>query len=278
MNILQIISKRTIVLSSSIVGLLAVAPPGEAVTFATSNSSFSFNNFSQIPESVSTTTDSDTISISSEDGTVITDADASALFNQDPTFSLNTAVSEAFGEGSNYLGIAESQASVLGQFEVLANTSFDFNFVGLLDLFTSIDDPSSEQVQATAGITFALMDEATTVLSSFELFGNLNTPGDGDELFVESTPNINWTIDDGIFFSGLNELEETASIVVSGSYSQSFTAPKLLTLVELKSGETFVSQEPVAPAQTPEPGSLFTLVSLGGIILGLKKQRQDAVK
>lgn len=273
MNITQNASKTAVVISSSIIGLLTAVLPGEAATFATSTSAFSFGDFSQTPISVSTETETDTsaVVISSGEGRVINDAQASALFNQDPTFSLNRAISESFGEGSNYLGFAESQASVLGQFEILANTTFNFAFAGLLDIFTSIDDADSEQAQATAGITFALLDETANVLSSFELFGNLNTPGGGDTLFVESTANVDWTIDEDAFFSGPDELEEIAFLQVSGSYSERFTAPSRLTLVEVKASETFVSQEPVA--QTPEPGVVLALLSLSGVAFSLKKRK-----
>lgn len=272
MSILQKISKTSVVISSSLIGLIIAAVPSEAATFATSNSFFSFNNFSQIPDSVSSSTDTNTIS--SGDGSVITEAEASALFSRDPAFSLNETVSEALGEGSNYLGIAESEASVLGQFEIAANTNFSFTFAGFLDLFTLIDNPLSEQAQATAGITFALLDEAATVLSSFELFGILNTPGDGDDLFVESTPGLDWDIADVEFSSSPDGLEEQAFVEVFGSYSQQFTAPTQLTLVELKLNETFVSEEP--SAQTPEPGTLLALMALGGAAWGLQNNKRRA--
>ena len=272
MSILQKISKTTVVVSSSLIGLIVAAVPGEAATFATSNSFFSFDNFSQIPDSVSSSTDTNTLS--SGDGSVITEAEASALFNRDPAFSLNETVSEALGSGSNYLGLAESEASVLGQFDIAANTSFSFTFAGFLDLFTSIDNPLSEQAQATAGITFALLDEAATVLSSFELFGVLNTPGEGDDLLVESTPELDWDIADAEFSSSADGLEEQAFVAVFGSYSQQFTAHKQLTLVELKLNEALVSEEPTV--QTPEPGSLLALMSLGGVAWSLKTKRRAA--
>mgnify|MGYP001803645577 CR=1 FL=1 len=280
MNIIKNLFKTTIVFSSGLCSLLVVALPGEAITFARSTSSFSFNNFSQPPSSVSTSADTDTLTLSSGDGTAIAEADAAALFSQDPAFSLNRVVSEALGTGSNYLGIAESQASVLGQFEVLANTSFDFSFIGLLDLFSEVDDPVSEQAQATAGITFALLNEAATVLSSFELFGNLNTPGDGDVLSVDSTPNVNRTIDSSVFSSGPDNLAETASIVVSGNYSQSFVQAQRLTLGEVKASDALVAQTPSVqpPVQTPEPGILLALVSLGGGILGLRQTKNVATR
>lgn len=276
MNITQNASKTAVVISSSIISLLTTVFPSEAATFATSTGAFSFGNFSQTPNAVSTSTETDTsaIVISSGEGRVINDAQASALFNQDPAFSLNRTISESFGDGSNYLGFAEGQASVLGQFDILANTTFNFAFSGLLDLFTSIDDADSEQAQATAGITFALLDETANVLSSFELFGNLNTPGGGDTLFVESTANVDWTIDEDAFFSGPNELEEIAFLQVSGSYSERFTAPSQLTLVEVKTSETYVSQAPVA--QTPEPGIVLALLSLSGVAFSLKKTQYKA--
>lgn len=276
MSILQKISKITVVATSSLVGLIVAGLPSEAATFATSNSFFSFDNFSQIPDSVSSSTDSDTTSISSGDGSVIAEAEAFALFERDPAFSINTAVSEAFGEGSNYLGIAESNASILGQFEVAANTNFAFDFSGFLDLFTSVDNPRSEKAQATAGIAFALLDQAANVLSSFELFGTLSTPDGDDELFVESTPDLAWDIGNADFFSGPDKLEERAFVEVFGSYSEQFTTPKQLTLVEFKLSETFVSEEPAA--QTPEPGTLLALVSLGGVAWGLRSKKDKAVK
>ena len=276
MSILNKISKTTLVVSSGLVGLIVAALPGEAATFATSNSFFSFGNFSQTPASVSSSTDSDTTSISSGAGSVLTEAEASAFFDRDPAFSGNTTVSEAFGEGLNYLGLAESEASVLGQFEVAANTNFTFDFTGFLELFTSIDDPLSEQAQATAGITFALLDEAATVLSSFELFGTLSTSGKADDLFVESTPDLDWDITDAEFVSGPDLLAEQAFVEVFGSYAQQFTTAQQLTLVELKLSEAFVAAEPAA--QTPEPSTLLAVISLGGAAWKLRNNKSRAAK
>ncbi|MBT9314464.1 PEP-CTERM sorting domain-containing protein [Leptothoe spongobia] len=268
-------SKLTIAVSSSLFGALTVMLPSEAATFASSSSSFFFSDFSQSPDAVLTDTDSDVSVTSSGEGTAFTDTDAEAFFSQDPdsAFAFNEVFSEVFGEGANYSGTAESEASVLGQFEVSANTIFSFDFLASLDLLTFVDDPASEQAQATGGIIFALLDEAETVLTSFELFGNLDTPGDEDVLLVDSTPDVDWTIDDSIFLSGPDELEETASIVVSGGFSKSFTTPQQLTLVEFKTSDTFVSQEPADPnpAQTPEPGSLIALAALGGVAFSRKR-------
>ena len=272
------ISKLTIVVSSSLFSLLTVVLPSEAATFASSSSSFLFSNFSQSPDSVSTDTDVDAFVISSGDGTAITETDAEAIFSQDPAFSFNEIFSDVFGEGENYSGTAESEASVLGQFEVSANTDFGFNFLASLDLLTFIDDSNSEQAQAIGGITFALLDEAAAVLASFELFGSLETSGDGDVLSVKSTPNIDQTIENELFISGPDELEETASIVVSGGFNQFFATSQQLTLVEFKTSEAFVSQESADPnpVQTPEPGTLFALASLGGIAFSLRRTKAKA--
>lgn len=265
------ILSATAIISAGVTGALTAALPGNAATLALSEGTALFNNFTQSPIGTDTSVTVDTLTISSG-SPVVVEGTASAFFEENPPTALNTVISQAFGSGSNYLGIAESEAAILGQFEIAANTVFGFDFLGDLNLQTQIDDPSRERASAAVGIVFALLsdasvDEPPIVLDAFEVFAQLQTPGDNDQLTAQATPDINWQFDQADLTGAPDGLTESAIATFSGTYNRFFEQSALLTLVEVKTSQAKVKA-------VPEFSSLIALLLSSCALIGVKRRQK----
>ncbi len=239
--------------------------PSKAATFAISNSQVEFENFSQIPSDVITFTDTNTLT-DGKDGSVRAIANANAEFFIIPPFATNTNLSLAFGENQDYLGLAESQSQIIGNFDIEADNNFSFNFSAFLNLETSIDNPPAENARASGDISFLLFDiENNNVLDFFSLTGNLVTEGDNDFIASQKSDNVNLKqADANRDFGGK---EESLVAFVGGEYKRYFADETNLALIELKRNRVRVT--------APEPSiNLALLVSSGVIGLVLKRRRR----
>ena len=191
---------------------------------------------------------------------------ALASFMVNPPEASNLSMSEALGEGRNYLGLAETEATVVGNFVVEADTPFSFDFSAELDLTTSIDAPPAENATASGDISWALVDTANNnVLDSFSLVGNLTTLGDNDFLALQASENIDLT--DPVLDSNIGGNEEFITTVVDGRVERSYNEQRNLTLVELKRTEAKVT--------APEPSTNIALLISSSLIgVALKRRRK----
>ncbi len=155
-----------------------------------SDGSVDFSNFSQSPVDISTETDTNTIAIA-KNGNVQAQAGAAGSFIATPPEAFDLSVSQALGKNRDYLGQAESKATLLGDFVVDAGKTFAFNFAAKLNLKTSIAHPPAENAQASGDVSFELVNtDNQRVLDSFSLAGNLNTEGGGDFLSIQKSADI----------------------------------------------------------------------------------------
>lgn len=242
-----------------------VISPSKAATFAISNSQVGFENFSQIPSDVATFTDTDTLT-DGENGRVRAIANASANFLQIPPLAVNSNLSLAFGENQDYLGLAESQSEIIGNFDIEADTNFTFDFSAFLNLETSIDNPPGENARASGDISFLLFDiENNNVLDFFSLTGNLSTEGENDFIALQKSDRVN--ISQRVVDTNFGGNEESLVAFVGGSYKRNFTDETNLALIEFKRNRVRVT--------APEPSiSLALLVSSGVIGVVLKRRRK----
>jgi hypothetical protein len=257
----QIFLIATSLLASSV---LAISP-SRAATFASSDGKFALINFSQSPSSVSTDTTADTLAIE-KGGMVKALAEPQAFFLQPPLVGFNSSLSQAFGENKDYLGEAISEATLIGLFDVAENTSFSFDFAGILNLSTSIDEPSIENARASGEISFALFDiSKNRILDFFSLAGNLITEGDNDFIAYQKSDNV--TLNSPVIESNFGGKQEFATAIVGGSFKSTFEKQTNLALVEVKRNRVRVS--------TPEPSTYLALLFSSGIIaVALKRKRQ----
>ncbi|NEQ16083.1 MAG: hypothetical protein F6K44_20645 [Moorea sp. SIO3E2] len=199
-------------------------------------------------------------------GEVIVEANAESNFNPDSPDPLqrarNKSLSTAEGEGSNYRGIAESFAGLIGyNFFVDAGETFSFDFNGFLDLITMIDNPPAESASAEGTVVFELYDtnDLSTPIDFFALSGNLETLGYDDFLVSAHSDNVFAYNDFTKLFGGT---EEFALADVQGYYERTFETATYLTLVEAKTNKVTV--------KAPESSNLLGLLFFGLLSIGYR--------
>ncbi|MBD2605817.1 hypothetical protein H6G81_15150 [Scytonema hofmannii FACHB-248] len=258
--------KRVLLLATPAIAssMLAISP-SKAATFASSQGQFIFTQFSQSPTATSTNTDTETLVIGIGNGMATAFAEAEAAFIVSPPIALNSSLSIALGEGRDYLGLANSQATVIGNFDVDANTNFSFDFLGNLTLLTSIDNPPAENARAFGDISFALFDtNNNSLLDIFSVAGNLTTEGDEDFIGVQKSDNVIFINRGSNFNFGGQEEFITASF--AGSLQRYFPNQTNLTLIEVKRNQARVS--------VPEPSTNVAAILVAGVIgVALKRKK-----
>ncbi|MBD2608710.1 hypothetical protein H6G81_30395 [Scytonema hofmannii FACHB-248] len=247
-----------------------VTSPSQAATLALSQGEFSLKNFSLEPE-VTATVNNANISLNGE---VSATNNAIIDFLLEPPEVINTSLSQAFGENKNYLGLANAQGKVLGNFFVDAGQSFSVDFSAFLDLETSIDEPA-ENAKASADISFLLYDTTDITdpnllddfidqilsngtsniqknpLDFFYLNGNLNSFNDNDFITSQRSQNITLSNQDTQLNFGGNAEFATASF--EGSLKRSFANPTNLTFIQVRRTQVKVS----VPEPSTNPALLF---------------------
>jgi hypothetical protein len=259
----QLTKQICLVVTPVLAGTMLATSPSRAATFAASEGQFEFTGFSQSPSQVLTNAESNTFTIG-EDDIVIADTQGYAFFTKLPAQAFNTSSSIAFGKNKAYLAEAESEASVVGLFDITAGTPFYFDFAGNLELSTSIDNPSFENAKASGDISFALFDSFNNnVLEFFSLSGNLTTKGDEDFIAYDASDNV--TLKNFAPVSNFGERQEFATASVEGSVKRTFATKTNLALVEVKSNKVTV--------KTPEPSTSF-IYFFGCTIVGILLKRK----
>jgi hypothetical protein len=248
--------------------------PSNAATIAGSAAEVSIDKFSHRPTDTSRSTNTNTLAITNK-GVVISEANAEAVFisNCHELLAANLSKSQVTGSGSNYAGLAESQATVIGDFDIDAQETFSFNFQTVLNVLTSVDNSQSERARASGNIFFGLINTVSNILlDSFELVSFLDSSG-GSYFNFSASNNFHPT---KVNFNFMEEGSTAESLLyTSGVYSRTFENATKLTLVEVKNNIAEAEAEPV-----PEPGTLLgTLTFLGWLFKSIKlKQRLSEVK
>ena len=255
-------AKGFLLLIIPIAPIILVTTPSLAATLGSSKSTVNINNFNHNTLDVKTITDNFTDKFVT-DGFVNTKVDAVARFitNKPPLSVDNLSFSEVNGNGSEYSGLAETKAAVIGyDFLVNKDETFSFNFDATLNLATSIDNHQSEVVNVDGTTTLDLYDTTDKdnwlYLDSFRLEGNLTTLGD-DYLNYDNSNSIrlNSIVVDTAFSSN----KESTKASVKGTFFRTFDDLTNVTLVEVKNNHASVS--------VPEPssflGSLLCIICVG---------------
>ncbi|MEH2259981.1 PEP-CTERM sorting domain-containing protein [Nostoc sp.] len=267
--------KRFLTLATPAIATSILATlPSQAATLAYSESKFNINNFSSNPSDVGTLIDTVTKAISTRGrGQVTADAKAEAKFNIDANNpASNSSFSQAEGHGDVYTGSAESLAAIIG-YNFIVDKEFSFDFSGLFNLETSIDDALTERANASGEFLYELYDsDSGSLLDSFKISGNLSTIGNNDAFVFEPSSNI--TLDSS---SSINKsfggTQEYALTSFKGKYSRTFDKSTRLLLIESKSNQ-------VSVYTVPEPstilGSLFSCTMFGAVSIRKRKRASSA--
>lgn len=260
------LKKFLLIVSPVLASSVLLISPGQAATFALSEGELVFSNFSQSPMSTLTDTNTNAVVIS-DYGNVFTEAESMAFFGGTPTQALNFSSSVAGGDNTAYLGMAESEATIRGVFDIDKDSVFSFDFATNLNLATSVDRPERESASAGGELFFALFDvEENTILDSFSLAGDLTKQGNNNFIGYQKEGNVILTHSNTDYdFVGNQKL---AMADVDGYVKRYFTHPTTLALVQVKSNEVMVS--------TPEPSIIVGLIVSSGII-GVVLRRNKTV-
>ncbi|NJR17822.1 MAG: hypothetical protein HC785_20265 [Calothrix sp. CSU_2_0] len=255
---LQKIRQWLLIVPSAIAtSILATSIPSDAATLAFSQVDVEFTNFS---ESLATIDLVNQASISGETngGLFGGQNNATNQFTDAPPEVNSSAFSLAFGDSRNYTGSAQTQAGILGNFDVDAGELFSFDFNTIVSLTTEIDNPVVEEANANGNISFFLLDTTNipltdiqdlfsnfisnisnnnisfkyNVLDAFKLAGNLNTGGFEDFIDFQHSQNIVFTSETKQADFGGNQ--ESASVLIQGSLQRSFINKSNVTLLAIR--------------------------------------------
>ncbi len=283
-------AKRFFLLATPLIATSTLATsPSQAATLALSKGEFYFSNFSFDPEVTATVTNANTLAIANG-GKVLAENNTETNFFTDPPEASDSSLSKAFGESKNYLGLAKTEAKVLGNFFVDAGESFSVDFTAAFDLETSIDETPKENATASADISFLLFDTSDIAdqnllddffsnllsdttpnikkspLDFFSLSGNLNSVGDND--FITSKKSQYVTLFNQDSKSSFGGKAEFATAFVSGSLQRSFVNSTNLTLIQLKRNQARVS--------VPESSNSIALLLFCALVVVATKARREA--
>ncbi|NEU76877.1 hypothetical protein PI95_031360 [Hassallia byssoidea VB512170] len=255
-----------------------VTSPSQAATLALSQGEFYLKNFSLDPEVTATVNNANTSTIAN-DGEVSATNNANIDFILEPPKVINKSLSQAFGENKNYLGLANADGKVLGNFFVDAGESFSVDFTAFLDLETSRDEPA-ENAKASADISFLLFDTTDiaeqnllddfftqllsdttpnikkTPLDFLSLTANVNSFNDKDFITSQKSENFTLSNQDTQFNFGGNA--EFATALFEGSLKRSFATPTNLTFIQVRRSQVKVS--------VPEPSTSPALLFLSALV------------
>ncbi|MER3493694.1 MAG: hypothetical protein C4323_16070 [Mastigocladus sp. ERB_26_2] len=284
-----------LVITPVVASSVLATPSSQAATLAFAQEELNFTNFSESFGIIDRQNQANTnASTFSEDATVLTlNQQAQTDFTFTPPKAYTKVdLSLANGQGTSYLGTADTLGKIVGNFDIDAGELFSFDFTASLNLGTSIDDPLAENARAIGDISFLLFDTSdvdpvnisdliAAVISGnqsisinpldyFSLTANVNTAGNDDFLSYQNSQNISF----------LNEFqesdfvgnEELARAVINGSYKRSFENKTNLTLVAVRKSQVKVA----APEPSTYLGSALFFI-LAAIALKAKRRGNKPV-
>jgi hypothetical protein len=244
-------------------GLTVGIGPSSAAIIAGSEAEVTINNFSHRPNENGTFTSTYT-QTTANSGSVISQANAEAfvISNAHVLLAADLSQSKVQGDGNNYSGLAQSQAIVIGDFDIDAQETFSFNFQTLLKLLTSVDNRQFERASASVSISFGLINTVTNILlDSFQLASGLDSSS-GLYLDLSASNSFNPT---AINVNFMPEGSAAKSLLyTSWMYSRTFDSTTNLRLVEVNNN--------MAEAEAvPEPSTLLGTAIFLGLFVSRRK-------
>ncbi len=240
-----------------------------AATLGNSQSIVQIGNFSHDPSDVLILAETYADTFASN-GTVTASAVNDLIVVDTPFYADNSSFSRTNGNGSEYSGLAQSKAAVVGyNFRVNSGETFSFNFNAGLNLATSIDNPKFEAANATGDISLKLYETSNQdnwiYLDSFTLKGNLATMGNNDYLNYKTSNGFTLNLRKTTLETSFGNQQEIAQASTGGIFSRTFDVLTNLTLVEVKTNYAEVNAQ--ESASVPEPstilGSLLWVMGMG---------------
>ncbi|NJP10807.1 MAG: PEP-CTERM sorting domain-containing protein [Leptolyngbyaceae cyanobacterium RU_5_1] len=233
-----------------------------AATLALSENHIEFSGFNFSPESTGTFTNTNATVVSNSEF-VRADANALAFLSSNPPRGESFSIAQVLGDGAEYAGLATGEASLVGQFSV--QNQFSFNFKALLNLKTFVDDSATETARAGGELFFALFadNDLGNPIDVFSVRGFLDTPGNQDNFGLNVGSNVSLSQNLNGSFGGNTE---SIFALFQGSYQRAFDAPKQLTLVQGQFSSA-------STAAVPEPTTIVGVLLTGVAGMALKRKK-----
>lgn len=201
-----------------------------------------YYNYSQASPSGITSVEVETL-INGGVSRAIAEAQADALFINDPAFSYLFTESSSEASDGTYEVDSKSKAKVVANFQVSANEQFSFDFSADLAMKAKeIENRNIEYNRATAKIKFIVLDTSDInrpkLLDFFGVKGNLITSEKiGNVRFL---PSLRVSIDGGNRSYNIdgNDGEDSVSGYVAGTYQRTFSSNTTISIVEINESTT----------------------------------------
>jgi hypothetical protein len=257
----------TIPLAASAAGALFTSTPSLAGTFSFSKGLLEFKNFNLAPIDLITDAKTNTNAVSFNGFAESTaNAEATIAATNIGTTANNFSDALARGDGENFLADAQSFATTIGEFEIEAGESLNFDFITDFYLQASRYTPFNSKGKASADgeIYFELVDASNNQkLDFFSLVGNLTNPNNKDFVNINQSENINFTT---LFQqSDYDGLEKSTIAYTQGYYQRQFANKTNVKLL----GYTFNS----ARVKVPEVSTSLGLVFFAALMTVSVKQK-----
>jgi serralysin len=215
--------------------------------FARSTGLAVFSNYSQASAAL-TVAQAETLA---KGGTAAAIAEAAAIFNNDPTFSVLFTDSTGIGLDGPFEGSADSNTKVVANFAVGANQNFSFDFSASLALTAKeIENPNTEYNEAKSKTAFMVLDTSDInkpkVLDYFGIRGKLISSKQIGELKLSGSKNVNILSQDQTNDVDGNNGQDSVTGKSIGTYQRTFKKDTNITLVEVNasaisfSGDTLI--------------------------------------
>ncbi|KAB8320456.1 hypothetical protein SD81_002335 [Tolypothrix campylonemoides VB511288] len=289
MNLYLRFAKRfSLLLTPLVATSVLFTSPSQAATFAFSEGELLLEKFSGVLSGEFG------VDNSAENVALTNGSDDSVNLNNNPINQ--TSLQEVFtfgqstanGKGRNYFGLAGTDATIVGNFDIEANQTFAFDFSSFLNQETKIDTPIAENAQASSDVAFYLFDTSDIPVDGlsnlinnlldnpssinrnpfafFSLAGNLSTLG--EDSINQNGQGITLSNDFSNITSNGNEEFATASF--AGSFQRYFNNPANVTLIATRRSQARVT--------APEPStSLALLLFLALLVIANKGRLRENI-
>lgn len=237
--------------------------PSLAATLGNSEAIVQIGNFSHDPSEVLILAETYANTVASN-SLVTAEAVNDLIVVDTPFYTDNSSSSTTNGDGSQYFGLAESRAAIVGyNFLVNSGETFSFDFNAALNLATSIDNPEFEAAKATSDISLKLYETSNQdnwiCLDWFTLSGNLATMGNNDFLNYKNSNGFTLNLSETDLGTSFRKQQERAQASTGGIFSRTFDVLTNLTLVEVKTSRAEVNAQE-GSVSVPEPSSILGLL------------------
>ncbi|AFZ46628.1 hypothetical protein Cyast_0652 [Cyanobacterium stanieri PCC 7202] len=255
------------------------------LNFSASTINLVIYDFNQLPREVTVKVDVQAIIID-QTGLTQSSIDGEFDFISDQINNIGIARSQwehfTINQGFNNEYIARNNISttLLGRFDLSANSTFNFQLTSALNLQTFTTNPINNSLSSSGRISLALQNSANQeIIDYFDLFALINTnPTDSesrDYFTLRSSPNFTITEYNTTSILGNQLNSEFFSVETSVSFERYFYEPTLINLIAITESCNYTSTNINTCVKVNEPSNHIPLILLLFLLLwgGISRSR-----